>query len=142
MEVLGLLAKHELRGTLEQTVGRATEDEHVPSTSRPRQQQRRLAPGHVDELVTRYRSGESIDGLARTYRVNRTTVISHLERRGVQRRKVVRKMTDDAVAKAAARYAEGLSLVAVANEVGVCDRTLRREFRQAGVPVRARRGWQ
>ncbi len=140
MEVLALLAKHELRAALEQMVGRATEDEHVPTARRPRQQQRRLPPEQIDEVVARYIDGQSIDGLAREYGINRTTVISHLECHGVERRRNPRKMTDDKVGAAAERYSIGLSLAVVASEFGVCERTLRREFEAAGVHVRPRRG--
>lgn len=140
MEVLALLAKHELLAALEQMVGRATEDEHVLAVHRPRQQQRRLAADQIDALVARYIDGESIDGLAREYEINRTTVISHLERNGVERRRNPRKMTDARVRAAGERYATGISLAIVATEFGVCDRTLRREFEQAGVPTRPRPG--
>lgn len=140
MEVLALLAKQELRAALEQMVGRATEDEHVPTVPRFRQQQRRLAADQVGKLVARYIDGESIDALAREYGINRTTVISHLERRGVDRRRNPRKMTDVKVRAAAERYAAGLSLSAVAAEFDVCDRTLRREFECAGVHTRPRPG--
>lgn len=108
MGVLALLAKHELRAALEQMVGRATEDEHVPTVHRPRQQQRRLGPDQVDEVVARYMDGESIDALARDYGINRTTVISHLERNGIERRRNPRKMTDIKVQAAAERYTTGL----------------------------------
>ena len=50
-------------------------------------------------------------------------------------------MTDTLVALASERYAEGPSLAAVASELGVHARTLAREFRRAGTPIRARRGW-
>lgn len=142
VEVLALLAKQELRAALEQMVGRATEDEHVPVVQRPRQQQRRLAGDQIDEVVARYVDGASIDALAREYEINRTTVISHLERNGVERRRNPRKMTDARVRAAADRYAAGLSLAAVAAEFDVCDRTLRREFEGAGVPIRPRPGFE
>lgn len=51
--------------------------------------------------------------------INRTTVISHLDRRDVPRRRVVRKTTDATVAEATSRYGQGLSLVAVAEEFDV-----------------------
>jgi transposase-like protein len=140
VEVLALLAKHELRAVLEQIVSRAAEDEHVPTLQRPRQQQRRLGQEQVDEVVARYVDGESIDALAREYGINRTTVISHLERNGVDRRRNPRKMTDAKVHAAAERYATGISLAAVAAEFDVCDRTLRREFECAGVQTRPRPG--
>jgi hypothetical protein len=50
-------------------------------------------------------------------------------------------MTDESVARAAERYEQGASLPVVANELGVHQRTLARELRQAGVPIRRRRGW-
>jgi hypothetical protein len=59
-----------------------------------RQEQRRLAADQIDEVVARYVDGASIDALAREYGINRTTVISHLERNGVERRRNPRKMTD------------------------------------------------
>lgn len=103
--------------------------------------QRRLAEAEVDELVARYVAGSAIDELARVFEVNRTTVISHLDRRDIPRRRVVRKMTDRMVAEAARRYGQGLSLKAVAEEFGVDARTLARELRRADVPIRPRRGY-
>jgi AraC-like DNA-binding protein len=102
---------------------------------------RRLSTSQVDESIRTYVAGSSIDSLARQYSVNRTTVIKHLDRQGVPRRRVVRKMNDVAVAQAAVRYEEGSSLAVVAQEFKVHDRTLAREFRRVGVPVRLRRGW-
>ena len=60
---------------------------------------------------------------------------------GVARRRVVRKMTDESVALAAARYEQGASLAVVAREFGVHQRTLARELRQAAAPIRLRQGW-
>jgi hypothetical protein len=91
--------------------------------------------------VSAYLEGSSIDALAAWRGVNRTTIISHLERRGVARRKVVRKMTDRTVGQAAKRYASGRSLKVVAAQFDVDARTLARGFRRAGVPIRPRRGW-
>jgi transposase-like protein len=103
--------------------------------------QRRLVAAQRDELIHLYCAGSSIDALASRYDVHHTTVIRHLDRAEVPRRRVVRKLTDDKVAQAAARYADGTSLARVAGEFGVHERTLAREFRRAGVPIRPRRGW-
>jgi len=54
---------------------------------------------------------------------------------------VVRKMNDAAVAEAACRYAQGQSLVTVAEEFGVHARTLARELRRADVVIRPRQGY-
>lgn len=46
---------------------------------------RRLSPDRVTELVAQYRAGSSDRQLAETFRINRTTVLAHLERAGVVR---------------------------------------------------------
>ncbi len=50
-------------------------------------------------------------------------------------------MTDAVVAEAALMYRDGHSLKTVADKFKVDTRTLGREFRNAGVPIRPRRGW-
>jgi AraC-like DNA-binding protein len=74
--------------------------------------------------------------------VNRTTIITHLDRAGIERRRVTRKMTEDSVARAAKRYGQGASLAVVAQVFGVHASTLAREFSRAGVAIRPRLGWQ
>ena len=103
--------------------------------------QRRLSSVEVDELVTQRASGVTINELARNFHIHPTTVMSHLDDRNVQRRPILRKMTDEQVATAAHRYGEGQSLAAVAAELAVHARTLAREFHLAGLPVRPRNGW-
>ena len=102
---------------------------------------RRLSDATIDDLVRDYLAGSSIESLASQLQVNRTTIIRHLDRRGVQRRKVVRKMTDRSVREAASLCDEGLSLETVAARLGVDARTLARELRAAAHPIRPRRGW-
>jgi lambda repressor-like predicted transcriptional regulator len=101
--------------------------------------QRRLPADDIDELVRLYGEGATIDELGRRCGVHRTTIIAHLDRRWVPRRRVVRKLTDSLLAVASGRYAEGLSVAAVAAELGVHERNLAREFRRSGTPIRARR---
>jgi len=103
--------------------------------------QRRLSKAAVDDLVRDYVAGSSIDSLAVRLGVDRTTIISHLGRRAIERRKSVRKMTDRSVRQAAKRYEAGESLKVAAARFGVDAKTLAREFRRAGVPIRRRRGW-
>jgi hypothetical protein len=101
--------------------------------------QRRLSELDVDDLVRDYMDGSSIGSLAMKLGVNRTTIIHHLDRRDVERRKSVRKMTDRSVRQAAKRYESGESLKIVAARFAVDARTLAREFRRADVPIRPRR---
>ncbi len=103
--------------------------------------QRRPSETIIDELVRDYVAGSSIDSLAERLHVHRTTIISHLDRRGIKRRRNVRKMTDRSVRQAAKRYASGESLKVVAIRFDVDARTLAREFKRAGIEIRTRRGW-
>jgi transcription initiation factor TFIIIB Brf1 subunit/transcription initiation factor TFIIB len=109
----------------------------VPSRP-PHRAQRRLSRSDVADVCANYVRGCSIDELARSHHVNRTTIIKHFEHHGVPRRRVVTKMTNAQVTDAAAMYRDGHSLATVANKFDVDARTLGREFRRAGVP---RQGW-
>lgn len=103
--------------------------------------QRRVSESDIKDLISAYTDGAPIDELARHFAVNRTTVIRHLDNHGVPRRRSARKMTDRKVREAAGHYATGKSLEIVAAHYGVHARTLTREFKQAGIEIRARRGW-
>jgi hypothetical protein len=103
--------------------------------------QRRLSGSTVDDLVRDYLAGLPIDSLAAQLGVNRTTIIDHLDRRDIKRRQTVRKMTDRSVRQTAKLYGSGEPLKVAAARFDVDARTLAREFRRAGVPIRPRRGW-
>lgn len=103
--------------------------------------QRRLTDHDVDVLCSAYRDGSSIDSLAERLGVNRTTIINHLDRRCVERRKFVRKMTDRSVRQAARSYEAGESLKVAAVRFDVDARTAAREFEGAGIKIRPRHGW-
>lgn len=96
---------------------------------------RRLPEAEIHEVIRRYGEGASIDGLARRYEVHRTTVIGHLDRARIPRRRVVRNMTDALVGRAATRCSEGASLAQVAQAFGVHARMLAREFHRAGESI-------
>ncbi len=103
--------------------------------------QRRLADAEVDDLVADYGEGMSVNVLAHRFGIHRTTVMNHLESRGVQSRRTIRKLSAAKVVLAAARYAGGLSLESTAKVFGVSETTISREFRAAGIQIRPRRGW-
>lgn len=107
-----------------------------PRTLPDRQRQIRLSDDEVDQMVIDYKSGQPICQLVRMYAVHRTTVLEHLERRGVARRPNVRKLTDGDVNRAAHLYTNGASLVRVGEAFSVNESTIRREFSVAGVQIR------
>ena len=97
--------------------------------------QRRLSEHDIDDLVSAYLEGSTVDLLAAQLGVHRTTIMDHLERRGVQRRRAMRKLTDRLIRDAAGCYEAGESLKAVAARFGVDARTLARELRRSDAPV-------
>ena len=65
---------------------------------------------------------------------------SRSRKQSVDRRPFVRKLTDEQVTQAGTLYANGLSLIHVAERFNVNAATIRREFNKAGLDIRARRG--
>jgi len=102
-----------------------------------RQVQVRLGREGVERLVRDYKSGSTVDELAEIYSVNRTTVMSHLRREGVETRRKTRRLSDEQVRRAVEIYEkEESSLESVAEAFGVTSETIRREFIKAGVDRR------
>ena len=110
--------------------------------SRPtRRIARRLTTGEVDELVAVYGSGASVPHLVKRFGASRTTVLAHLERRGIPRRPCVAKLTEDEIATAARDYGEGKSLAKLGAAFGVNAETIRKALLRVGVEIRPRKGW-
>ena len=103
--------------------------------------QRRLSKAEIDDLIRYYGSGMSVNVIAHRFGIHRTTVMNHLESRGVQSRRSRRKLSTATVVLAASRYAGGLSLASTAKIFGVSGTTITRELRAAGYEIRPRRGW-
>ena len=100
------------------------------------QNQRRLKPEQIRELVDAYKRGARTAQLTREYSIHRTTVWKHLDRAGVIRRPATRKLNEGQVKQAAELYQQGMSLVSVAKGLDVDAETARREFIKAGVARR------
>ena len=99
--------------------------------------QRRLTDAEIGDLVARYEAGSTIEMLASTFGIHRTTVMTHLGRRGIPHR-TPRKLTAVMVAGAAHRYASGETLAEIAANLGIAPSTLTRELQLAGITIRRR----
>jgi DNA invertase Pin-like site-specific DNA recombinase len=108
----------------------------VPSL---RQKQTRLAEEQVSELIAMHEQGAPIDELAATFGIHRTTVMTHLDRAGTERRTgVIQRHLNEA----RSLYESGSSLAHVAEHYDVDAETVRRAFTNAVISLRPRRGWQ
>jgi transposase-like protein len=133
----GLIVSH-LEPTSDDHNGAGADDRRPQPT---RRDARRLNPDEIDELVATYRSGATVPQLVEEFGLHRTTVLAHLERRNVPRRPHVAKLTRDDIGLAADLYKRGQSLAAIGRAFGVNAETIRKGLLQAGVAIRARRGW-
>lgn len=103
-----------------------------------RQQQTRLSPGEVAELVDAYQAGASMASLAARWSLHRETVALHLRRAGVEPRKP--GLPAVALAEVIRLYAAGWSLARLGDRFGCDAETIRSHIRAAG--VRTRRPWE
>ena len=131
-----LTALSSLARTLQSSNVRSSEAEpSVSIAGFPQPQiQKRLDAGHVADLVTSYQAGTTVDDLAATYQINRTTVLAHLKRQGVKRRRSRLQRVD--IDKAVHLYAAGHSVDSVARELRVGSTTVRRVLKARGVELR------
>jgi AraC-like DNA-binding protein len=113
----------------------------APPPTAPHPTQRRLRPTDIDALIDRYNARDTINQLAHRFAINRTTVIAHLDRRGVERRAVSKQWDHQTLTSATRDYADGSSLADIAARFGLDPSTVANRFRRAGIPIRPRRGW-
>ena len=97
-----------------------------------------LNPDEVQELVARYRAGETMVELGERYGINRRAVSIHLQQSGIPSRH--RTMDEQKVDRCIELYAAGLSLVAVGQELGIDQATVRRALLSNGISRRPRPG--
>jgi hypothetical protein len=119
-------------------IGAAPVEEERPGVAKEHQQ--RLRAEEIDELVAAYEAGCTVPDLVAQFGIHRTTVLAHLERRGIGRRAHQRKLTDVQVAAASRLYESGVSLAELGQRFDVNPATMNKELRRAGVTIRPRRG--
>jgi DNA-binding CsgD family transcriptional regulator len=113
----------------------------APLPAAPHPTQGRLRAPDIDSLIDRYRTGDTINQLARRFAINRTTVIAHLDRRGVERRATSKQWDPQTLTSAARSYADGSSLADIAAQLGLDPSTVANRFRRVGIRIRPRQGW-
>ena len=86
-----------------------------------------LTPSEISRLVEDYKGGAGVARLAETYRIHRSTVSAHLNRRGVVRR--APGLGADEAAEAVRLHEQGVLLRAIARAVGVGRRLVTQAVR-------------
>lgn len=93
-----------------------------------------LTAAEIDRLVGDYLSGMRIDHLAERYGVHRATVFAHLRRRNVPRRPVGLNAAE--AADAVRLYRNGMSIRAVARQMGADRKCVHSALEAAGATIR------
>lgn len=125
-----------------------------PDTGQPRRPRgsnglkTELSREKLEELVIRYKAGESSLSLGRAYGLAANTVIRILREQGVEIRPRAEqvKLPDEQLDRAIQRYKFGCSIRQIADELGIVHSTLKRILTEAGVEFRtpseaARMAW-
>jgi DNA-binding MarR family transcriptional regulator len=97
---------------------------------------RRLKPAEVDAMVKAYEAGGTLTELGTLFKVDRTTAMRALKRRGVTIRELVPRLSPEDVVEAAALYRDGSSLSQLGEKFGVSPPTMSRALRKSGVAIR------
>lgn len=79
----------------------------------------RLSSGEVDALGADNTKGIKVNRLAAAYGIHRTTVMRHLERRGVETRRSRRPLTDSQLDQAVVMYSLGRLITSIAKEMNI-----------------------
>lgn len=97
---------------------------------------RRLAPQAIEELVTRYKAGDSTPALARDYGIAKSALLQLLHNERVTLRK--QAITPRDPKRAARLYESGLSITVIVEQVGYSYSTVRKSLHESGVAMRPR----
>jgi predicted transcriptional regulator len=84
-----------------------------------------VSADHSAEIVTRYRSGDTIVGIARSLKIARCTVQFHLDKAGIERKATPRKLTSPQLTEARRMLDEGTTWKEVGLRFGVDAKTVR-----------------
>jgi DNA-binding CsgD family transcriptional regulator len=95
-----------------------------------------LHPVEIDELVARYKGGESVRQVAFALGIHRNTVSGHLEQRGIPRRAFTRSLTDEQCVNIAKLYRVGTSMNQIGQKYGVHAKTISNELKKLDVEIR------
>jgi phage-related baseplate assembly protein len=138
VEVLGRYSKLSDQGQrLDSILKLYDEPTQAPRSRTPRRVCRRLNKDEIADLVKAYAEGELLDQLVARFRVDPTTIETHVRAAGIPKRRhwVGPRQLEQAVKL----YEGGRSVKFIADQLGVGATTVKRALSKAGVQLRRRR---
>lgn len=104
------------------------------------QQQRRLAPQQIEELVQLFEAGKNTTELASHFRCSRSTVSKHIRNSGLSARE--KRFSEADLTRMQQLYESGLSLDRVGQALGTSGTKVTKYLRANGVRVGGRHEWE
>lgn len=104
---------------------------------RPRNLRRRLTPQAIEEIVTRYTAGEKTPVLSQAFDISESGLRDLLRAEGIVLRG--HAITEEDAEQAVQLYGSGLTMTAVAAQLGYAHGTIRTALLKRGVVLRSRR---
>lgn len=101
--------------------------------------QRRLKPPQVEELLQGYREGVPINDLSAQFGIHRSTLLEHLNRADLPRRRYP-ALQGDELKEARRLYESGQSAATVAEHFAIDASTVYRTLKREGVQMRDPQG--
>lgn len=103
-------------------------------TAPTRSLRRKLPPEVIDEIVSRYLSGEFTTDLSCEYGISKSGLLKLLRAEGVSIRK--RSITSEDTDRVVQLYEGGMSITEIVEQIGYSYSTVRKSLHHSGVVVR------
>lgn len=104
------------------------------------QQQRRLTPWQIKELIQLFKAGKNTVELTSHFRCSRSTVSKQLRNAGLSARE--KRFSEADLLRMQLLYESGLSLDKVGNAFNISGATVTKYLRGRGVRIRGRHDWE
>lgn len=117
-------------------LGVADLPEAAPDTTSTRALRRRLSPGTVEEIVRRYRNGDTTPQLCEAYAISKGGLLKLLREEEVKLRN--QPVPQDVITQATVLYERGMTIALIADRFDVKRESLRRGLVNAGTKMRLR----
>ena len=100
----------------------------------PRSLKRRFSRQEIEEIVSRYKAGDSTPKLCRELGLSKSGILQLLRTEGVAMRK--QAITTAGAKRAAHLYEDGMSITEIVEQIGYSYSTVRKSLHECGVAMR------
>lgn len=137
VELMRRYSNHKLPGQADRILGADPAPTRTAGhTTQVRRPPRRISSDDVNDMVKRFRAGQTVKDISAALGVHRATVAKHLEKRGITERRQARRLSVEEVDQMVELYQAGQSLATIGKQFGVHHDAVRYRLRQKSVAMR------